>query len=476
MLEKFLLCFFSGFFLYLLSSPAFSADLLKKDSADKALSDADKIYGLSRIWQEANYNFAFFDLVPSLDWEQAYKDYIPSVMASKSTEEYYLVLQKFCALLKDGHTIVVPPLQVKESLNLDVPEIELINPGKKIFVINMNKDLKESIPRGSEILQINHIPLEEYLNSEIFPYISSSTEHYLWEKGTERLLIGPSGSEVFITFITPEGQTEELGVIRNSLKAKGSWAYDRKEHKKLLEFRWLDNNIAFISMNSFADKKIIEEFKACLPELEKSRGLIIDLRYNGGGSSDTGNEIIKYLTDAPFKDVAWKTPEHIASFKAWGAMAENLTPQQLTTLDDSTLKFLEKCKIYYKSHGWYEGESEEIMPHSGTLTVPIVVLTGHNTFSSAENFLVVLDKIKRATFVGQKTAGSTGQPLTIELPGGGQAYICTRRVLYSDGSDFVGYGITPHVSAEPALDDILNGRDTILEKGIEVLKEKMAGE
>jgi C-terminal processing protease CtpA/Prc len=116
------------------------------------------------------------------------------------------------------------------------------------------------------------------------------------------------------------------------------------------------------------------------------------------------------------------------------------------------------------------------MPHSGTLTVPIVVLTGHNTFSSAENFLVVLDKIKRATFVGQKTAGSTGQPLTIDLPGGGQAYICTRRVLYSDGSDFVGYGITPHVSAEPALDDILNGRDTILEKGIEVLKEKMAGE
>ena len=135
MLEKYLLCFFSCFFLYFLSFPAFSADPLKKDSADKALSDADKIYGLSRIWQEANYNFAFFDLVPSLDWDQTYRNYIPSVIATKSTEEYYLVLQKFCALLKDGHTRINPPQVVVKSLNWDVPEIELINLGKKIFVI-----------------------------------------------------------------------------------------------------------------------------------------------------------------------------------------------------------------------------------------------------------------------------------------------------------------------------------------------------
>ena len=31
------------------------------------LSDAEKLYGLSLLWQEANYNFAFFDQVPDLD-------------------------------------------------------------------------------------------------------------------------------------------------------------------------------------------------------------------------------------------------------------------------------------------------------------------------------------------------------------------------------------------------------------------------
>jgi carboxyl-terminal processing protease len=35
------------------------------------LSAAERSYGLSLIWQEANYNFAFFDRVPDLDWDAA---------------------------------------------------------------------------------------------------------------------------------------------------------------------------------------------------------------------------------------------------------------------------------------------------------------------------------------------------------------------------------------------------------------------
>lgn len=446
-----------------------------EDSIDNILSDVDKIYGLSKIWQEVNYNFAFFELVPDLDWDQSYKEHIPCVIAAKSTAEYYKVLQRFCALLKDGHTRVLPPSSVTKSLNLDMPEIELINLGKRIFVVNMNKDLEDAIPRGSEILEINDIPVEEYLNSEIFPYISSSTEHYLWEMGTEKLLVGPSGSEVFITFHTGEYR-KKLGIIRNSRNGNAIWAFPGKEHKKELEFKWLDNDIAFIYLKSFSGMHILEDFKACLPEVKKSKGLIVDIRDNGGGNSSIGCEMITYLTDRPFFGEKWKTPEHIAAFKAWGAMADVLTPEKLASFDNETLNLIEKYKVYHKSHGWYEGEIEGFKPQNDIITVPMVVLTGHKSFSSAENFLVVLDSIKRATFVGQKTAGSTGQPLVINLPGRGKVCICSKKDFMESGEEFVGYGITPHVSVEPVLDDILNGRDTILEKGIEVLREKMTAE
>jgi hypothetical protein len=40
------------------------------------LSVVERLSGLSLIWQEANYNFAFFDRVPDLYWDASYREYI----------------------------------------------------------------------------------------------------------------------------------------------------------------------------------------------------------------------------------------------------------------------------------------------------------------------------------------------------------------------------------------------------------------
>ena len=83
------------------------------------LSDAEKIYGLSKFWQEVNYNFANFDLVPKLKWDSAYRVYIPRVLGTKTDFEYYNVLVRFCALLKDGHTRVKYPNDYAGEEHLD---------------------------------------------------------------------------------------------------------------------------------------------------------------------------------------------------------------------------------------------------------------------------------------------------------------------------------------------------------------------
>ena len=53
------------------------------------LPDVEKLYGLSLFWQEANYNFAFFDQVPDLDWDAAYREFIPRVLSTHSTWESF---------------------------------------------------------------------------------------------------------------------------------------------------------------------------------------------------------------------------------------------------------------------------------------------------------------------------------------------------------------------------------------------------
>ena len=98
------------------------------------LSVAERLYGLSLIWQEANYNFAFFDRVPDLDWDASYREYIPRVISAEDSFAYYELLSRFTALLQDGHTAVIPPKSL--YLGLDRPKLMLMNVGNTPIVTN----------------------------------------------------------------------------------------------------------------------------------------------------------------------------------------------------------------------------------------------------------------------------------------------------------------------------------------------------
>jgi C-terminal processing protease CtpA/Prc len=102
---------------------------------------------------------------------------------------------------------------------------------------------------------------------------------------------------------------------------------------------------------------------------------------------------------------------------------------------------------------------------------PVVVLTSPRTYSAAEDFAAVFDAMKRGAIVGEPTGGSTGQPLSVPLPGGGSVRICTKHDRYADGKEFVGVGIQPGVTAAPTVADFRAGRDTVLEAALSFLRK-----
>jgi C-terminal processing protease CtpA/Prc len=71
--------------------------------------------------------------------------------------------------------------------------------------------------------------------------------------------------------------------------------------------------------------------------------------------------------------------------------------------------------------------------------------------------------------IGSKTAGTTGNPVTVTLPGGGVFRVCSKRDSYPDGKEFVGFGIDPDIAVEPTQLDIYEGRDPALAKAIEAI-------
>jgi carboxyl-terminal processing protease len=114
------------------------------------LSDAEKIYGLSVLWKEASYNFAHFDYVPDLDWDETYQEFIPKVLSTYTSEEYNKTLQEFYALLKHHHTFVITPEMMQGVY--DEPEIKIVNIQNQPIVANIGLSLQEQIPIGSKII------------------------------------------------------------------------------------------------------------------------------------------------------------------------------------------------------------------------------------------------------------------------------------------------------------------------------------
>ena len=69
--------------------------------------------------------------------------------------------------------------------------------------------------------------------------------------------------------------------------------------------------------------------------------------------------------------------------------------------------------------------------------------------------------------MGEPTCGSTGQPLEFSLYGA-TARVCTKWDRFPDGTEFVGVGIVPDVQAARTKNDVVSGRDAVLETAVEL--------
>jgi carboxyl-terminal processing protease len=420
------------------------------------LSDAEKLYGLSLIWQEVNYNFAFFDQVPDLDWNAAYRAYIPQVLATRSTYDYYRVLQRFVALLRDGHTnVFMPPEMMLEHEGFD-PGLDLQPVEGRILVSGAGEALRRQVPVGSEILAVDGLPVAEYLGERVLPYLAVSTEHWLREFGAFVMLQGARDTPVRLAFATPAGQRREVELRRDQPSRIQRWMASETPR---FEFRWLEGRVAYVALNTFTTDSVARDFEAVLPQLREARGLVIDLRRNSGGASGVGYRIASWLIDDSLATSRWRTREHRAAHKAWG-------------------QYGGEHEVYTRMDAWIDGGSHgSIQPNAEgpRLIVPTVVLQGHFTGSAAEDFLVAVDAVPHFTTVGQPSNGSTGQPLGMALPGGGFARVVTKRDTYPDGRDFVGIGALPDIRVEPTVADTRAGRDVVLQRGVAQLRQQLRG-
>jgi carboxyl-terminal processing protease len=404
------------------------------------LPETQRLAGFARFWSEVKFNFPFFEKVPEVNWDQVLVDYLPQVQQAKTDVEYYRVLRRCVALLKDNHTSVWgptdeapcrPPVEIRPVEGKAV--VARVCPADSIKDAGRNAELlAAALKPGEEITHIDGRPVPRILAEDIYPYIAASTPQGLDLDAYPRLAKGENGTQTTLRIRDLRGKERDVSLTRGY--------YDfRKEKGPFL--RELKDGVVLVRLDSFGSNWGVKQFEGAFDKVLGAKGLVLDVRDNGGGNSAFGDAILSMLIDRPIKGFRWKTRQYLPMFRA-----------------------TEKAEL------WFEGSPGTVEPSAGRhYQGPVVVLTGPATGSAAEDFVVVFQASGRGKVVGQRTNGSTGQIMTFDLPGGGGFRVCTKWCSYPDGREFVGIGVIPDVEVAPTRQDIADGRDAVLEMALHVL-------
>ncbi|WP_272263482.1 S41 family peptidase [Streptomyces xanthophaeus] len=168
------------------------------------------------------------------------------------------------------------------------------------------------------------------------------------------------------------------------------------------------------------------------------KGLVIDLRINGGGSDAMGLHIAGRLTDTPYLAYSKRARNDPAD------PARHTRPQPLY-----------------------------VTPAPGPrYTGPVAVLTGGSTVSAGETFTqALMDRPGRTVRIGQPTQGVFSDVLERKLPNGMAVWLPNEELLTRSGRTFDGAGIPPHLT-EPVFtpQEFARNEDSAFDRAVKVLR------
>ncbi|HWI52257.1 MAG TPA: S41 family peptidase [Symbiobacteriaceae bacterium] len=386
---------------------------------------AERALALATIWSEAKYNFTYWDLLPGEAWwDEQFREYLPRVLHADTEAEYWDLLVRFARLLGDGHTGVSLPHHLRRQETTPPLRILAVE-GRPVVV---EGDL---LPPGTEILAVDGEPAAQ-VRARLEANVESSTRHYTEAATAARILRGPAGTDVNVTVRRWDGTEYDVRLKRTGPLLPP----DRVDVDNLGDGRLR------VTICTFGEMEVAEEFHRRFPDFQGVTGLVIDLRRNGGGSGSAAHSILARLLTAPAQSARVQLRTYIPAIRAWGG-----------------------------TQRWLVDPPDQILPDTTRpgFTGPVAVLTSPFTASAAEDFLVAFRTAGRGPIIGEPSNGSTGQPLVVRLPGGGAFRVCCKRDTMPDGEVFVGKGITPDIPCAPTITGIASGRDEVLEAAISQL-------
>jgi carboxyl-terminal processing protease len=379
------------------------------------------------VWTTVNERY-YDPKLNGVDWRAVRSQYEPRLLAAKTDDEFWELLDKMTGELKDSHTRVHSPKLVEQqrnneshSLGISFSELDgelvltAVNPQSDAYWVGARAGMVIKTIDGNAALG--------YYKQLIAESRETSTPWARTRGAVRKINSGDVGTTVAMTFVRSDKTEFDVSMKRRKFAAPPEYSA-----------RVLPSGVGYIRFSGFVasmESGIIAE----IARMKDTSGMIIDLRNNGGGSGGMARDIMGRF----FKE------------KQTGLKTITRTGKPITVF------FVPITKM------------NEELPGVGpaAYTKPVVVLTNEGSASASEIFSIAMKDTKRATIIGQRTCGCLlGYFGLADVPGGGQMAYSEIGFIARNGARVEGDGVAPDIEVKMTREDYLLNRDRVLERAV----------
>jgi C-terminal processing protease CtpA/Prc len=189
------------------------------------------------------------------------------------------------------------------------------------------------------------------------------------------------------------------------------------------------NTIGYVRYESFMSDFSDEQWDFVINRYKNTKGLIIDVRQNGGGSAFNIPKILGRFTES-----------------------KTLVGYTITRNGPGRNDFSNREPFY-------------ITPYSGNKYLkPVVVLIDRGSYSATTFFALATKAMPNITLIGDTTGGGGGIPNGGQLPNGWTYRFSISQILDLNGNNYAEKGVPPDIQASFNWSDLT--KDEILERAI----------
>lgn len=196
-----------------------------------------------------------------------------------------------------------------------------------------------------------------------------------------------------------------------------------------------NGTIGYMYYSDFSNRFTDTNISYILKYFSNCKGLILDVRDNGGGYLDLSEVLASYFF----------TEEKITGYmkhKIGVGHSAFSEPVEMKTPSHKTIKW----------------------------QLPVIILTNRMSYSATNAFVCRMKLAPKASIVGDKTGGGGGMPLSSELPNGWMVRF-SAVPMFDANLNQIEWGIDPDVKVDMSSADEAAGYDTIIEKAIQLISQ-----